>query len=147
MRLLRALSSWVLNIPKDGDAKPLWAFSLFDYPHSKKKHILASTWNFPCSSVCLLPLFCRCSSLRRVWLCLTCPLSSCIQWDLSLAFSLLKSEETKVPESPLVHPVLQPLNRLCGLPLKLLQWPSCKGEHKCGWNPPGMVSQVLNREK
>lgn len=31
-------------------------FPIFDYPHSKKKYVLASSQNFPCTNFCSLPL-------------------------------------------------------------------------------------------
>lgn len=31
-------------------------FPVFDNSHSKNKNIVVSSWNFPCSSLCSLPL-------------------------------------------------------------------------------------------
>lgn len=42
-----------LSSYKDGDANSLWA--TFSH-HSKENNIFASSWNFPCSRLCSLPL-------------------------------------------------------------------------------------------
>lgn len=74
------------------------------FPITVRKTIyfyLVGISHVPACVHCLL--FCYCSSLRRVWLpSLTQLLRDYIQWDLFLAFSLLKCGETMLPELSLL---------------------------------------------
>lgn len=55
IRLLRAMSGWVVGISRGGDSTTSLApVPVSDHPHGDKV-FLPSNWNFPCRNSCLFP--------------------------------------------------------------------------------------------
>lgn len=89
--LLGALSTWVWDIPKEGD---VWMDNLLLFVTIVVKFFfITSSWNIFCCNLCPLPLAC-CAPPRRIWFPLICSLllGSLRQQWVPLPFILLKTD-------------------------------------------------------